>query len=84
MSVDKDVRPDYYGGPDNPYEAIKVFEAWYGPEIYRAWLKITVVKYLMRVGKKTTEDEVKELKKAHFYLGEMLASFERQRAKKEG
>lgn len=79
--IDKAVRSDYYGGPDNPYEAIKVFEAWYGPAIYRAWLKITVVKYLIRVGQKAGEDEEKELKKAHFYLGEMLASLKREREK---
>jgi hypothetical protein len=39
--------PDYYGGADNPYEAIKVIEAW-----GLGFILGNVVKYIARAGKK--------------------------------
>jgi len=72
------VRPDYYGGEENPFEVIKVFQAWFGPEEYRIWLKLTAVKYLARLGKKLDAPELLDLKKAHFYLGEYIKSLEQK------
>lgn len=52
--------PEHYGG-DNPYEAIKVIEAW------QADFHVgNVLKYLARSGKKG--DELEDLKKALWYL----------------
>lgn len=55
--------PAHYGGEDDPYEAIKVIEAW------GAGFNIgTVLKYLARAGKKSGESDVKDLRKAAWYL----------------
>ena len=53
--------PVHYGGEDNPYEAIKIIEAW----------KLNfnlgnAVKYLSRAGKKG--DYIEDLEKASFYI----------------
>jgi hypothetical protein len=53
--------PKHYGGKDNPYEAIKVIEAW-GLDFHLG----NVAKYISRAGKK--ESEVEDLKKALWYL----------------
>ena len=48
--------PKHYGGEDNPYEAIKVIEAW------DANFNIgNVLKYISRCGKK--DREIQELEK---------------------
>ena len=53
--------PLHYGGADNPYEAIKVIEAWgLGFALGNA------VKYIARAGKKGSTQE--DLKKARWYL----------------
>jgi hypothetical protein len=55
--------PTYYGGPDDPYEAIKVIEAWgMGFNLGNA------LKYICRAGKKDPAKVVEDLKKAAFYL----------------
>lgn len=53
--------PKHYGGKDNPYEAIKVIEAW-GLDFHLG----NVAKYISRAGKK--ESELEDLKKALWYL----------------
>ena len=53
--------PPHYGG-DNPYEAIKVIEAW-GLDFHLG----NAVKYIARAGKKTT-DPVEDLRKAVWYI----------------
>lgn len=53
--------PQHYGGADNPYEAIKVIEAWsLGFNLGNA------VKYIARAGRKG--DRLEDLKKAAWYL----------------
>jgi hypothetical protein len=53
--------PMHYGGGDNPYEVIKVVEAWQlGFHLGNA------VKYIARAGKKG--DRLEDLKKAAWYL----------------
>lgn len=63
--------PEYYGGEENPYEAIKVIEAW-GLNFNLG----NVLKYINRAGKKS-ENPIKDLEKAVDYLG-----FEVKRMKK--
>ena len=60
--------PDHYGGADNPYEVIKVIEAWGLNENFRV---ATAVKYLGRLGKKG--DALEDLEKARWYLDREIA-----------
>lgn len=53
--------PSHYGGEDNPYEAIKVIEAW-----NLGFNLGNTVKYISRAGKK--DDIVQDLEKARWYL----------------
>ena len=62
--------PRHYGGADNPYEAIKVIEAWF--------LNFNLgncVKYVSRAGKKG--DALTDLKKARWYLDREINALER-------
>ena len=61
--------PSHYGGEDNPYEAIKVIEAW-----DLGFHLGNTVKYISRAGKK--EDAVEDLKKARWYLDRMIERLE--------
>lgn len=53
--------PAHYGGADNPYEVIKVIEAW-----DLGFNLSTVLRYLGRLGKK--DEAIQELEKAAWYL----------------
>lgn len=53
--------PSHYGGSDNPYEAIKVIEAW-----QLNFNLGNVIKYISRAGKKGSKTE--DLQKALWYL----------------
>lgn len=60
--------PSYYGGENNPYEAIKVIEAW-----DLGFNLGNVVKYISRCGKKDLKNDIlkskiEDLEKAQFYL----------------
>ncbi len=55
--------PDHYGGKDNPYEAIKVIEAW-----NLDFCLGNTVKYISRAGKKETDKTIQDLEKARWYL----------------
>jgi len=55
--------PQHYGGADNPYEAIKVIEAW-----GLGFCLGNTVKYISRAGQKPDADTVTDLKKARWYL----------------
>ncbi len=66
--------PAHYGGVDNPYEVIKVCEAW-GLD-YDAYL-FNVVKYVARAGKKDQTKELEDLKKAAFYLDRKIKNLEK-------
>ena len=69
--------PSHYGGENNPYEAIKVIEAW------EADFNIgTTLRYLCRAGKKTIggnseEMRLEDLKKAQWYLTREIENIER-------
>ena len=74
--------PLHYGGADNPYEAIKVIEAW------EADFNIgTTLRYLCRCGKKTIggsaeEMRLEDLKKARWYLDREIQNIEKSLVKK--
>lgn len=55
--------PQHYGGEDNPYEAIKVIEAW---EL--DFSLGNVLKYIHRAGKKGEWKHKEDLEKALWYL----------------
>ena len=66
--------PQHYGGVDNPYEVIKVCEAW-GLD-NDAYL-FNVVKYVARAGKKDPAKKLEDLKKALFYLDRRIKNLEK-------
>lgn len=55
--------PSHYGGADNPYEVIKVIEAW-----GLGFNLGTVLRYIGRAGHKPGEPPLDDLKKAAWYL----------------
>jgi len=61
--------PIHYGGADNPYEAIKVIEAW-----QLGFNLGNCLKYISRVGKKG--DALTDLRKARWYLDRHIAQLE--------
>lgn len=61
--------PAHYGGEHNPYEAIKVIEAW-----NLGFCLGNTVKYISRAGKKG--DVLEDLKKARWYLDRQIANME--------
>jgi hypothetical protein len=67
--------PEHYGGADNPYEAIKVVEAW-----SLNFCLGNVVKYISRAGKKG--NALEDLKKARWYLDREIANLEKSEAGK--
>ena len=66
--------PQHYGGKDNPYEVIKVCEAW---ELDQDAYLFNVVKYVARAGKKDETKELEDLKKAAFYLDRKIKNLEK-------
>lgn len=63
--------PAHYGGADNPYEAIKVIEAW---EL--GFCLGNTVKYISRAGIKVPTNEIEDLKKARWYLDRHIQNLE--------
>lgn len=64
--------PAHYGGADNPYEAIKVIEAW-GLDFCTG----NAVKYISRAGRKDPAKELEDLRKAQWYLGRRIEQLEK-------
>ena len=62
--------PAHYGGKDNPYEAIKVIEAW-GLGFHLG----SCVKYIARLGKKG--DVLEDAKKSLWYLKRYVENLEK-------
>ena len=78
MSKEQVNHPKHYGGKDNPYEAIKVIEAW---EL--GFCLGNTVKYISRAGKKsligdTEKEHLQDLKKAAWYLNREIQRRENQ------
>ena len=59
--------PEHYGGENNPYEAIKVIEAW-----DLDFCLGNAVKYISRAGKKDASKELEDLNKAVWYLNRRI------------
>jgi hypothetical protein len=55
--------PQHYGGEENPYEVIKVIEA-----TEMDFHLGNAYKYIARAGKKETDKEIQDLKKAIWYI----------------
>ena len=61
----------YYGGKDNPYEAIKVINAWGKKNNWngeQGFTYGTVLKYLSRAGQKKENSEAQDVQKCINYL----------------
>jgi hypothetical protein len=65
--------PNHYGGESNPYEAIKVIDAW-----NLDFCLGNTVKYISRAGKKNTDKELEDLKKALWYLQHKIDTLEKK------
>lgn len=65
--------PAHYGGGDNPYEVIKVVQAW-----DLNFARGNVVKYVARAGKKDRTKELEDLRKARKYIELEIAHLERE------
>lgn len=86
MSKEAVNHPEHYGGADNPYEAIKVIEAW-----KLGFCLGNTVKYISRAGKKCTTppmlrhsaateqslSALEDLKKARWYLDREISNLEK-------
>jgi hypothetical protein len=69
--IEKIDHPSHYGGAENPYEAIKVIDAWdLGFSLGNA------VKYIARAGRKAGAPVLEDLKKARWYLDHEIARAE--------
>lgn len=65
--------PKHYGGENDPYEAIKVIEAW-GLGFHLG----NVIKYLSRAGKKSRQTLLEDLRKAKWYLERYIDNLEEE------
>ena len=64
--------PNHYGGENNPYEAIKVIDAWdLGFSLGNA------IKYISRAGKKRKDTELEDLRKALWYIQHHIENIEK-------
>ena len=75
MSDNKEMvhHPDHYGGKDNVYEVVKVCEAW---GLDKDAYIFNVVKYVARAGKKDSDKELQDMKKALWYLNRKIERLE--------
>lgn len=71
--TETELHPDRYGG-DSQYECKKVLQNWLSKDEYRGWLKGTIIKYLVRYGKK--DSLIKEAEKIKIY-SDFLYEFEK-------
>ena len=67
--------PQQYGGQNNPYEAIKVIDAW-----DLGFSLGNTVKYISRAGKKGKDKELEDLRKALWYLQHHIETLEENRS----
>ena len=72
MEIEMVNNPEHYGGATNPYEAIKVIENW-----DLGFHLGNTVKYISRAGKKETDKELQDLKKAAWYLQRRIEILEK-------
>ena len=75
MSKEMVNHPNHYGGKENLYEVVKVCEAW---DLDKDAYLFNVVKYVARAGKKDTDKEIQDLKKALWYLNRKIENLEKR------
>jgi hypothetical protein len=75
MSENKEMvnHPEHYGGKENIYEVVKVCEAW---GLDKDAYIFNVVKYVARAGKKDSDKELQDMKKALWYLNRKIERLE--------
>lgn len=74
--VERINHPLHYGGGDNPYEAIRVIEAW-----GLGFCLGNTIKYICRAGKKQDTSSLEDLRKAAWYLNREIETKEKQDGK---
>lgn len=74
MSKEQVNHPQHYGGKENPYEVVKVAEAW---GLDKDAYLFNVLKYIGRSGKKDDNPPVQDLKKALWYLNRRIEVLEK-------
>ena len=73
MSNEQVNHPTHYGGEENVYESIKVIDAW-----DLGFSLGNTVKYISRAGKKESDKELQDLKKALWYLQHHIEQLEKK------
>ncbi len=72
QQIDQVNHPAHYGnGPNDPYEVIKVCEAW---QLDKDAYLFNVVTYVARAGKKDPSKLREDLEKAAYYLNRRIES----------
>jgi hypothetical protein len=71
--------PSHYGGEDNPYEVVKVAEAW---GIDKDAYLFNVLKYIGRSGKKDDNPPLQDLEKALWYLNRRIENIKHEHKNK--
>ena len=71
VTLEDPIRPDHYGGVDNPYEVFSVLEAW---KLDKDFYLGNVIKYVVRAGKKDPLKRKEDLQKALVYLQKRIDS----------
>lgn len=74
MSQEMVNHPNHYGGEDNPYEVVKVAEAW---GLDKDAYLFNVLKYITRSGKKDGNPPIQDLEKAVWYLNRRIDTIKR-------
>jgi hypothetical protein len=73
IKIEQVNHPNHYGGESNPYEVIKVIDNW---EL--GFSLGNTVKYISRAGKKESDKELQDLKKALWYLQHHIETLEKK------
>lgn len=74
MSQEMVNHPKHYGGEENPYEVVKVAEAW---GLDKDAYLFNVLKYITRSGKKDGNPPIQDLEKAVWYLNRRIDTIKR-------
>ena len=63
-------------------ETIDFIQAKSSPEEFRGYLRLTVLKYISRLGFKRGEDPLQDAKKAKWFLDRLIKEYENEQCKK--
>ena len=74
LTYNNAIRPNHYGGENNPYEVFNVLEAW---GLDKDFYLGNVIKYIARAGKKDKSKELEDLEKAEVYLKRRIAELKK-------